>query len=59
MDDTARPVAPSRAYANYVLAVLVLVYVINYVDRLALNVVGGLCYWQASKSYAAELAAGK
>jgi hypothetical protein len=42
-----------------VLAVLVLVYVINYVDRLALNVVGGLCYWQASKSYAAELAAGK
>ena len=26
---------------------------------LALNVVGGLCYWQASKSYAAELAAGK
>ncbi|MGH7289164.1 MAG: spinster family MFS transporter, partial [Myxococcota bacterium] len=26
---------------------------------LALNVVGGLCYWQASKSYAAELVAGK
>ncbi|MGH7286483.1 MAG: spinster family MFS transporter, partial [Myxococcota bacterium] len=38
MDDAARPVAPSRAYANYVLGVLVLVYVINYVDRQLISI---------------------
>jgi predicted MFS family arabinose efflux permease len=39
MDDTAPELrAPSRAYANYVLGVLVLVYVMNYVDRQLISI---------------------
>jgi predicted MFS family arabinose efflux permease len=39
MDATAAAVrAPSRAYANYVLGVLVLVYVMNYVDRQLISI---------------------
>jgi predicted MFS family arabinose efflux permease len=36
MDDTAR--TPSRAYSNYVLGVLVLVYVMNFVDRQLISI---------------------
>ena len=73
MDDVARGTrAPSRAYASYVLGVLVVVYVTNYVDRQLLSiqsepieaelgasdkVLGAFAYWRASQSYAAELAA--
>ncbi len=32
------PAKPSRAYANYVLAVLVLVYVFNFIDRQILSI---------------------
>ena len=39
MDDTASELrAPSRAYANYVLGVLVLVYVMNFVDRQLISI---------------------
>jgi len=42
MDDRAEPTlavhAPSRAYANYVLGVLVLVYVMNFVDRQLISI---------------------
>ena len=39
MDDTAPSLrAPTRAYANYVLGVLVAVYVMNYVDRQLISI---------------------
>ena len=39
MDDVAPAArAPSRAYSNYVLGVLVLVYVMNYVDRQLISI---------------------
>ncbi len=39
MDDAAPELrAPSRAYANYVLGVLVLVYVMNFVDRQLISI---------------------